>query len=95
MGELIVMQHMSNDTVNRRVAAAALFIGHAACIAQAGKHQTAGDTSDLVLVAAQPGEGADRASYEQEAIAVARTKHLDIVCQHRRDGDPQEVFIRE
>jgi hypothetical protein len=80
---------MSDDPVNRRVAAAALFIGHATCIAQAGKHQTVGDTSDLVLVAGEPSEGADRARYEQEAIAVARTKHLDMACQHRCDGDPR------
>jgi hypothetical protein len=86
---------MSDDPVNRRVAAAALFIGHATCIAQAGKHQTVGDTSDLVLVAGDPSEGADRAKYEQEAMAVARTKHLDMACQHRRDGDPREVVIRE
>src|ERR1700730_10768550 len=64
VGNLIVTQHMLDDAVDRSVPAASLFVGHAACIAETGKYEAVDDASDLVLVAGEPGQGADRTGDE-------------------------------
>jgi len=53
------------------------------------------DMPKLVLVTRQPGERSDRAGDEEEAIALARLKRLDMARQHRRDGDAREVVVSE
>src|SRR5262249_49703327 len=92
---LIVSEDMSNDAVDRGIAATTLFVGHAAGIAEAGKDEAVDDMSELVLVARKPSQRSDRAGDEEKAIAVARPKRLDMPRQHRRDRDPREVVVGE
>ena len=61
---LIVTQHMGNDAIDRSVAATALLVGHAAGIPETGEDEAVHDMPDLVLIARQPGERADRAGNE-------------------------------
>jgi hypothetical protein len=48
---LIVTEYMRHDAVDRCIPAPALFVGHAACVAKAGKNEVVDDMSKLVLVA--------------------------------------------
>ena len=95
MRHLIVTENVRDDAVDRSIAATALFVGHAAHIAEAGKDEAVGNARDLVLVAREPGERPDRAGDEKKEIAVARPQHLDIARQHRRDRNPREVVVGE
>src|SRR6516165_1695567 len=72
MGNLLMMEHMRDDAVDCGVAAAALLVGHAASITEAGEHQAVGNALELVLVVGQPSQRADRAGNEQKAIAITR-----------------------
>jgi hypothetical protein len=54
--DVIMTQDMGDHAVDRGVAATAFFVGHPACIAEAGKDEAVDDMSDLVLVASQPSE---------------------------------------
>jgi hypothetical protein len=71
------MEHMRNDAVDCGIAAAALLVGHAASITEAGEHEAVRNALDFVLVAGLPGQRADRAGNEQKAIAIARPQCLE------------------
>ena len=66
---------------------ASLFARHAACIAKAGKDKAMSNIPELVLVAREPSERSDCAGDEEKSIGVAWPKHIDMTCQHRRNGD--------
>ena len=88
-----VFQHMRHDTVDHRVAAPAFLIGRPAAIADAGDGEAMLDEANRRFVAGEPGDGADGAGREQEAVAEARVPASEMSCQQRQERQTGAIVV--
>ena len=85
-----------DGAVDLAVAAAALLVVEGAPVAQIGRDQAVAEGVQALAVPGQPGDGADAARGEQEAIAVAALVYPgEGLGQVDRDRDPREVVVGE
>ena len=67
-------EDVRDRAVDLGVAAPAPLVGEPAGVADAGDDQAVGDPPRALLVAGEPGDGADRARDEEEAVRVAQRR---------------------
>src|SRR5690606_13958 len=91
--------HMSHRVLHRsvdhRVAAATLLVGWSAGISDTGDDEAVANPSDISLVRGQPGDRADRAGGEEEAVAVTRPASRQSLRQKREQRQPRAVVVGE
>src|SRR5690349_19877121 len=85
---------MGGDTIDFG-AAAALLVVEPAVVAEACQHDAVLDSSGLLPVPRQPGDGADGRRDEQKAIAVPPLARQQLPGEEDRYGQTREIVIRQ
>ena len=86
---------MGHGAIDQGIAPAALLVGRAAAVADAGDDEAVLDAAHPMLVAREPGDRADCPRGEQKTVAVARPQRGEALGQKRQQREPRAVVVGE
>src|SRR5215469_2691434 len=90
-----MLKNMGHGQIDEGVAAPALLVGRPAAIAYAGYNKAVLDSSQVVLVEREPGNGSYRAGYEKKPVAESRLASMEAPRQVSQQGQTGAVVIGE
>ncbi len=89
-----VAQDELSGPIDLRVAPAALLVGQRARIANAQAHEPVLHALQALLVAREPGDRADRAGAEEEAVRVAKRPAREVLRERGHQHQSREIVVR-